>query len=531
MRHEAAPGGSEESPRATDPDAVTAEEFEDRRVPEAPATVEDAARGGAQLAVSAAAYWVGSAATLVGSLLRGKVAAVVLGTAGLGVTSQLATFSALVVAIAALGLGTGGIKLIAAARARGDEDEIRRLVSFLIWGPTAVGVLLLGVCVLFAAPLADLLLGDPDDAGYLVLGALAVPVSLLLASFQLVMQAFERAYRLAVGSVLTAVVVTAAVVPMTIIWGLDGAVAAIPLSASATLAVFCLREPWVLRLAARPRSLSSGSRRALSVLAGASMAASVMALGADTLLRATALRQLGIAEIGLYQPVQVLSSVILTQMAGILSIVLIPRLTFQLGQGGRDEVLVTLTKAARASVVFIVPVILTLMAVRDLFIVGLFDAAFLGISGVLAVQLLAELPRFAAYALGSALIPAGLVRPWLVSGLLSTALRLGVGLALLPSMGLYAFAVSTVIQWTSALLYTMWVLRTRMSWKSDARLVHLLLLGSVVVGVACAASIYSTWGEVALPLVAVGWVWLLGRREATQIVVALRERLRSPRAS
>jgi PST family polysaccharide transporter len=478
------------------------------------------------MAVSAAAYWAGSAATLVGALVRGKVAAVLLGTSGLGVTSQLATFSALVVAVAALGLGAGGMKLIAEARARDDDEEIRRLVSFLLWIPTLVGVVLFVVVAAFSRSLASLLLEDADSADYLVLGALAVPLSLMLASFQVVMQAFERAYRLAVDSIVTAVLVTAAVVPMTIVWGLRGAVVAIPVASAATLALFCLREPWVLRLATPPRRLGAGSRRALSVLAGASMAASVLALGADTVLRATAVRQLGIADIGMYQPVQVLSSVVLTQMAGVLTLVLLPRLSFQLGRDEMGEVLNTLTKAARASVVFVVPVLLVLMAVRDIFIVGLFDEAFLGISGVLAVQLVAELPRFAAYALGSALLPAGLVRPWLMSSIVSTGLRLGVGLALLPALGLYAFAVSTVVQWTTVLLYTMWVLRTRMSWQLDTRLVRLLLLGVTVVGLGCALSIYSRWGEPALLVVALAWAWLLGRRETMQIVSALMARLR-----
>ena len=53
-----------------------------------PALASPAVNGGAQLAVSAAAYWLGTGVTLLGSLVRGKVAAVVLGAEGLGVTSQ-----------------------------------------------------------------------------------------------------------------------------------------------------------------------------------------------------------------------------------------------------------------------------------------------------------------------------------------------------------------------------------------------------------------------------------------------------------
>jgi len=496
-----------------------------------PVLASPAVKGGAQIAVSAAAYWVGTGVTLLGSLIRGKVAAVVLGAEGLGVTSQLTTFSALVIAVAALGLGTGGVKLIAAARAREDEAEIRRLVSFLVWAPAGAGVLLALVASLAAEPLAKMLLDDADADGYLVLGALAVPFALLVTSYQLVMQAFERAFRLGVNSMITAVLTTLAAVPLTIVWGLDGAVVSIPLSAAATMVVFALREPWVVRLALPPRGLRSQARKDLLVLAGASMAASVLALASDVLLRSSAVRILGLADIGLYQPVQVVTAVVLTQMAGVLTLVLLPRLSYEIEKGDDAQVLHTLTSAAHASLVFVVPVLLLLMAARDVFIVVLFDSSFLGISGVLAVQLVAEVPRFVAYALGAALLPAGLVRPWLMVSVLSTVCRVTVGLAMLPWAGLYAFAVATVVQWTVVLLFTGWVLWSRMGWRPERRLVLLVVLGFVTVLAAAGLSIALPWVELLLPVVAALWTWVLGRKDAAAILSALTGRLRRARAA
>jgi O-antigen/teichoic acid export membrane protein len=238
---------------------------------------------------------------------------------------------------------------------------------------------------------------------------------------------------------------------------------------------------------------------------------------------------LGVDQIGLYQPVQFLTSVVLTQMAGVLSLVMLPRLSFQLGRGASADVLHTLTRAAQASVLFIVPVLLLIMAVRDVLILTLFDSSFLGISGVLAVQLVAEVPRFAAYALGSALLPAGLVRPWLVSSVVSTALRVGTGLALLPAIGLYALAVSTVVQWLAVLAYTAWVLKSKMGWQPDRRLGWLLALGLLVVVGGCALSIANRWGELLLPALALVWVLRLGRREVTQVLGAVTNLVRARR--
>jgi len=479
---------------------------------------------GSQMAKNAVAYWVATGVGLVGSLLRGKVAATVLGATGVGITAQLATFSTLVVALAALGLGTAGIKLIAQARGKGDEAEIRSLVSFLVWAPTAAGLGLFLVVVVFARPLAQLLLGNQKYALLLIAASVTVPLSILLAAFQLVMQAFEQARRLAVNAVITAVLVTLSAVPLTIEFGVEGAVAAGPVSAAATLVFFCLREPWVLRLAFPLRRLRRDSGAQMRVLAGASLLASLLGLGADTVLRGATVRLLGLAANGLYQPVQMLTTVVLAQMAGALTLVLLPRLSLQLSQD-RTGVLQTLGRAAETTTIFVVPLILVLMGLRDVFILAFFDREFLGISTVLALQLTGELPRFVAFGLGAVLLPAGLVKQWLLTAVAAAAVRLVLGLALLPLIGLPALAVGAVAQWVAVLAYTMWVLHRRLGWAPDSHLVRLLFAGALTVTLGCAAALYLPGQALLLVGAALVWVALLGRREIGHFTRAIAPRM------
>lgn len=487
-------------------------------------TTQAAPMGGSQMAANAVAYWTATGVGLVGSLLRGKVAAVVLGTQGLGITSQLATFATLIAALAALGLGTGGVKMIAQARAQQNEDETRRLVSFLVWAPAAAGVLVFVAVVVLARPLSQYLLGDEKYSTLLIVATIAVPLSLLLASFQLVMQAFERARRLAVNSIITAVLVTIAAVPLTVSFGVEGAVAAGPISAVATLIFFVLREPWVMRHALPLRRLDRVSGAHLRLLAGASLASSLLALGTDTILRAATVHQLGLKANGLYQPVQMLSTVVLAQMAGALALVLLPRLTIQL-QGDRSEVVRTLRLAARTAVVFIVPTVLVLMGLRDVFIVIFFDRSFLGVSDVLSVQLTGELPRFLAFTLGAVLLPASLVRQWFLTTVFGALARLALGLFLLPHLGLMALAIGTVAQWVIVTGYTAWALRQRMAWSPDRELLRLSLVGALVLSIGCAVAVEVPWQAPILLAAASAWVALLGRSEVRQLMSVAAPRL------
>lgn len=486
--------------------------------PQPPAVV-----GGRQMAASALAYWAATGVTLLGSLVRGKFSAVYLGTTGLGVTAQLSTFTALVAAVAALGLGTGGVKLIAEARARGDDGALRNLVSFLLLAPMTVGLAFFGVVCVLARPLSRMLLDSDRYAGLLVVASIAVPMGLMLGSFQMVMQGFERARRLASLSLISAVVTTIAAVPLTVHYGLKGAVASIPLTAAATLLAFCVREPWVLRLSLPPQRLTATHRSQLVVLAGAGLVVSVLAVVSDIGLRIATVHQLGVDDNGLYQPAQMLTSLVLAQMAAGVSMVVLPRISAQMTGGRHAEALTTLERATRTSVVFVVTLVLVTESLREVFLLVFFDRAFLGVTDVLAVQLMAELPRFVASVFGVALLPAGLVRQWLVGGVISNLARLLTGLALLPFVGLDALAIAVVVQWTIMAVYAAWVLRSRLQWRPQQALGRLLLLASAVLAAALviAVSLDPVPGGLLIGAVAVAWVMLLGRGELRHLAHAL----------
>ena len=394
------------------------------------------------------AYWLSTLAVLGTTLVRTKVLATTIGAAGVGVTSQLNNAVVLVSGLAALGLSNAGIKLIAEAEAKDDAQSRRKLVSFLFWAPITVGALALVPVAALASPISLGLLGTRQHDAYLVVAFASIPLTLALSAGQVALQGRGRIRRLAATSVYSAAAGAIVTVVLAAIFGLPGAVASFPCSSLASLIVFGLREAWLLPLIARPRLPGKNARRLFVGIGLASLGATAATSGTDTVLRAAFIHRSGLTANGLYQPAFMLSSVVFAAFAGALATVLFPTLSMQFASGDRASVQRTIEHGVRIGVLAVVPLVLLVLGLRTALIGAVFSAQFAGASNVLSIQVLGELPRMFAYTVGAILLPAGMVRAWLATGLVATTVRLVVGLSLLPSLGLSALAWSYVAEWT-----------------------------------------------------------------------------------
>jgi O-antigen/teichoic acid export membrane protein len=237
-------------------------------------------------------------------------------------------------------------------------------------------------------------------------------------------------------------------------------------------------------------------------------------------LRSLTVHELGLAENGLYQPAQTMTSVIFAQLAGALTLVLLPRLAYELLHNA-EQAKRTLNSGAESAVVLAVPLCLLAAAFAEVFVLVFFDRDFLSAASVVAVQSTAELPRLVAYVLGAVLIPAGLVGSWLVSSILGNAVRLLVALLLFDAMGLYALALGIVAMWVVTLVWTAVVLNRHLGWRPTPRLTRLALPApAVVVAGVLMSQENAAWTAGAVALGA-AWLALFGRREI-RIVLAVR---------
>lgn len=464
---------------------------------------------GRSIAHRAAGYWVGTLVTLAGSLARGKIFAVALGTSGVGVLAQLTNFAALLTGLATLGLSGAGVTLIGQARASSDAEPRRRITAAIIALPLAASAVLIAVSAIWAGPLSNTLLGSSHHKAYIIIAAASVPANALALSYQVIMQGHDRAWRTAWNSALTAVAMVIAVALLVVPFGIAGGVASVAVTSAVAAIVIVVRERWITAEAWPPRSAGRDVNQLLLRFGLASLVAGSATALVDLILRSDVVTRLGASANGLYQPVYLLGSLVFAQLgAGVVTAVT-PGLAAAWAAANRPAVRAQMSSAVQLSLLAMVPLILIVTAVRTLLIDAVFSDSFAAAAPPLALALTAELPRCLTYAMGGFMLPARLIRTWVGLGLSAEVIRLTLGLVLLRHGGLDVLAFVLVIEWTFMAAGT-FIVAYRQGIRLERRLIWTTLAATVVVGGCYGATRVAVNQHVVgivLVLAAVLWVW------------------------
>ena len=158
-------------------------------------------------------------------LLRVKVAAVLLGPAGVGLIGLLTSLAGTGSAVAGLGVGIVGTRQIAEAAGRNDGAAMAAARRALFWG--TLGLALAGAAVFWAlrGVLAVRVLGDASLAGDVGWLALAVGFTVAAASQTALLNGLRQIGDLARVSVLSAMLSTLLGVGALMLWGRGGLMA------------------------------------------------------------------------------------------------------------------------------------------------------------------------------------------------------------------------------------------------------------------------------------------------------------------
>ena len=127
-----------------------------------------------QILKSSAIIGGSSAINLGLSIVRTKVMAVLLGPAGIGLFGVYGSILDLVRAIGGMGINTSGVRQIAEANGSGDAVRLARTVTTLRRVAFVCGALGALLLVIFSRPISQFSFGNIEQAGSLVLLALAV---------------------------------------------------------------------------------------------------------------------------------------------------------------------------------------------------------------------------------------------------------------------------------------------------------------------------------------------------------------------
>lgn len=432
-----------------------------------------------------------SVINIVVGLLRIKVAAVLLGPAGVGLIGLLTSLAGTASAVAGLGLNNVGTRQIAEATGRSDDIAAAAARRALFWGTLVLALLGAGVFWVLRGELATRVLGDASLSGEVGWLALAVALTVAAGSQSALLNGMRRIGDLARVSVLSALLSIVLGVGALLLWGRGGLMVFV---IAGPLAGFLLGHIYVARLPKveappTPLPLLARQWRIMARLGAAFMVAGLAATLGQLLVRTQVQRELGPDALGYFQAAATISMTYIGFVLGAMGADYYPRLTAAM----RDPIAVNRMVNEQTEVALLLagPVFLAMMGLAPWVIELLYARSFHPAAEVLRWMVLGDVLKVASWPLGFIILAAGDGRAYMLTESLAASLFVFLTWLGLPLLGVAATGVAFLAMYMVYLPMVYWLARrgTGFRWAGPVRRqIGWLLLGALVVLVVAAWS-------------------------------------------
>jgi O-antigen/teichoic acid export membrane protein len=435
-------------------------------------------------------------------LFRTKVAAVLLGPAGIGLISLLQSLMATAATIAALGFSTVGSRQIAEAAGRGDEAAIAAARRALLWGTLVLAIVGAAIVWCLRGILAAHVLDDPGRENEI--GWLAVGVALTVASGSqgALLNGLRRIGDLARVSVASAAVSSAIGIAALLTWHERGVlifVLAAPI-ASFVLGHWRVGKLRQVQVAGTPLSQLTDQWRTLARLGAAFMVSGLMVAVGQLLVRAMVQRKLGAEALGHFQAAWAISMTYIGFVLTAMGTDYYPRLTAHIGDHAKANRLVN--EQTEVALLLSGPMFLALLALAPWVIKLLYSDSFGDAAIVLRWQVLGDILKVGSWPLGFVILASGDGRTFMWSESLAIAVFACLTWIGLPILGLVATGGAFLGMYVVYLPVAYWLARRRTAFRWHARVFSqfiALALAAVIVDTLAA---FSAVGGAALGIAA-----------------------------
>lgn len=430
---------------------------------------------------------------LVG-LLRMKVAALVLGPAGVGLVGLLQQLMGTASTIAGMGMSNAGTRQIAEAAGHEDRATIAAAQRALLWATMVLALAGALVLWLFRAPLASLILDDAGKAepvGWLAVG---VALSVAAGSQGAILNGLRRIGDLARISILSALISTLAAVPALLVWGEQ---AIMVLLLAPPIASFIFGHLYVARLPKEdlpPTSVSDLKPQwsALLKLGSALMLSGLVATAGQLAVRTLVQKELGAESLGYFTAAWTLSVTYIGFVLGAMGTDYYPRLTAVIHDKETANRLVN--EQTEVALLLAGPVFIAMMGLAPWIIELLYSEAFAPAAEILRWQILGDILKIISWPLGFILLASGAGKTFILTESLGTGVFvLGVALGL-PLFGVAATGMAFLALYL-ILLPLVWWLGGRLigfRWSRSVRSQSVL-----VIGAALSVAFIANWSDLA----------------------------------
>jgi PST family polysaccharide transporter len=445
------------------------------------------------------------------SLLRVKVAAVLLGPAGVGIIGLYTTATSLMGTVTGLGLQGSAVRAIAQAQGAADPIAVARTVAMLRRLCWLTGLLGWLASLALAVPLSRLMFESGAHAWALAaLGALLL-MNALSGGQSAMLQGMRRIGDIARMQVAGAILNTALTLALYAWLRERGIVPALIANAAVSLG---LSWWFARRVVVQPASMrwseTLAEARPMLALGAAMMWSGVLSLMVDLYTRTLISRQLGLEAAGLYQAAWALSGLFAGFVLTAMGTDFYPRLTAVIAD--REAATRAVNEQTEIGILLALPGLLGTLALAKWVVWALYSAEFAPAADVLAWMVLGVFGRVLSWPLGYILLAKSAVRWLMITEATFLVIQAALVAWLVPRHGVvgaaYAFAACYALH-TAAMA---WVGHRLIGFRWSPAAIRLMLIASLLVLAAMVANRLLADVPaviVGCALAAVGSVWSL----------------------
>lgn len=340
---------------------------------------------------------------IIAGVIKGKVAALILGPAGVGLIAMFQSVMNTSAAFAGMGLATSGVQQIASSNKDGLSHQVAYTRTALYYSSCLFGLLGAAILILLRKPIGNAVFGDLTNVNSIALLSIGVWATIYSGAQTALLNGLHRINDLARVNILSAI--GSVIISVIAIWQWrdKGVILVVMSMPAASLAA----SWWISREVAFPgvpfrwENINRPLRKLLS-LGFVFMSTSLMTVGAHFLIRVIITQRLGIDTTGQYQAAWSISMLYLGFVLTAMGADYYPRISAIADDTKAVRTLVN--DQAEIAILLTGPVIIGMISLSPLVIQLLYSSAFTDSTAILRWQLLGDLFKVVSWSMGFILL-------------------------------------------------------------------------------------------------------------------------------
>jgi PST family polysaccharide transporter len=379
-------------------------------------------------------------------LIKSKLIAVFLGTAGFGIISQVNSTVNFIRQSTLSFMPDGMVKLIAKENSlSADKKIIADIIKTYFLMVIPLTLMIISIAVVFADEMTLFILGDLRLKNYYLIGVVSLPLAFAGASLSALLKAFKEIKIIAFADIVKAILSFLAFIPLMYFLKVKGGVIHVTLTffiSTLTLFFFVRKNVFVkhsIRLRdIREAVFSIPYFKELITFIGIGMIAGVFRVFENMASRAIVVNELGIDKIGLYAPIMKWESLFIGFILPAVYTYLYPRLS----EAKNDlEIGLVVNDVIRLITFITLPFVLIGIATRKIIIPAFFSREFMEAAIYLPFHFAFLLFAIWATILEQIFAPTGRLKIFLLFLIIVYSISLGLVYFLVPKYGLWGYLI------------------------------------------------------------------------------------------